>query len=155
MASQIDRDWLLAGFLWYPKPLLLLPVTSLWHTTYECTECPRKGEHILNIFAGKMNRARRLQFSSHERANQNIFSSPLSILLHIGLSCLCCSHSVNPVFRFPEIDACAHSCVQSCARDTSIVNTISAAPLSCGETRTFLSLFIYMNSYLLMMLFRN
>jgi hypothetical protein len=53
-------------------------------------------------FIEKTNRARRLQFSPHERATQKVFPPSFSISLLLDLSSLCCSHNCYPVFKFPE-----------------------------------------------------
>jgi hypothetical protein len=126
------------GFWQHTTPLLLLLVTSLWHTTY--TEFPRKREHILNICDDKMKRARRLQFSSHDNSySGNIFCTFLHFTaLRPGLLLLLAK--CQSVFKCPETDACAQSYVRD---KTSIVSKISTVPLSCGEIRTLLSLFIF------------
>jgi hypothetical protein len=61
------------------------------------TGCARKGEHNLKMFVEEINRAGRVNFPPHEIDIQKKFLPPhSSILLHFGLSCICCSHNANP-----------------------------------------------------------
>jgi hypothetical protein len=88
-----------AGFISF---LRTIPNTVSSHgaDSTENTECMRKSAHILNIFVEKINRARRVQFSSHETATQKVLLLPFSILLHFDLCSLCCSHNVHLMFKW-------------------------------------------------------
>jgi hypothetical protein len=111
-----------------------IPDDTDFEVRYEDIQSVRESVHtFLKFLLRKQTELGEHSFHHMKQPLRKFFPLPFFISLDFGLSSLCSSHNVHPVFKCPETAACTVMCARR--------NKHVTVPLSCCENRTLLVIF--------------